>query len=154
MEEIQRLLASSIIGATAHDVAVFAALAVVTAVGLGVFRRAVLLLAIDPAMAEAVGLRVTLWNFALAAWLGLVIGLAIHSAGMLFTFGCLVLPALIAKNVCRNMAPLFLVSPVVALLTSVAAFVLANEFDFPPAQMTVALMGLLLALAWSLRPRG
>ena len=35
-----------------------------------------------------------------------------------------------------------------AVLVTTAAFVLANHFDFPPAQMAVALLGLLLVAVW------
>jgi ABC-type Mn2+/Zn2+ transport system permease subunit len=69
---------------------------------------------------------------------------------MLYTFGCLVLPALIAKNVCREVRPMFLVAPVVAVATGAVGFMLANHYDFPPAQMTVALLSFLLMVAWLL----
>jgi ABC-type Mn2+/Zn2+ transport system permease subunit len=151
LEEIHRLLSSSIIGATVGDVWTFGTLAAVTAVGLAVMHQRLLLLAIDPAMAAAVGLRVRRWAVIHAAWLGLVIGLSIRSSGMLYTFGCLVLPGLVAKNVCREVRPMFLVAPVVAVGTAAVAFVLANYYDDPPAQMTVALLCLVLMVAWVVR---
>jgi ABC-type Mn2+/Zn2+ transport system permease subunit len=43
---------------------------------------------------------------------------------------------------------MFLVAPVVAVGTGAVGFVLANHYDFPPAQMTVALLSLLLMMAW------
>ena len=39
------------------------------------------------------------------------------------------------------------VAPLVAVATATISFVLANYYD-PPAQMTVALLCLLLAVAW------
>jgi ABC-type Mn2+/Zn2+ transport system permease subunit len=151
LEEIHRLLSSSIIGATVGDVWTFGTLAAATAVGLAVMHQRLLLLAIDPAMAAAVGLRVRRWAVIHAAWLGLVIGLSIRSSGMLYTFGCLVLPGLVAKNVCREVRPMFLVAPLVAVGTAAVAFVLANYYDDPPAQMTVALLCLVLMVAWVVR---
>jgi ABC-type Mn2+/Zn2+ transport system permease subunit len=62
-----------------------------------------------------------------------------------------VLPALIAKNVCREMRPIFLVAPAVSLASGVIGFGLANHYDYPPAQLTVALLAFLLALAWLAR---
>jgi zinc transport system permease protein len=62
---------------------------------------------------------------------------------MLYTFGCLVLPALVAKNVCREVRPMFVVAPVIAVGVATVGFVLANHYDDPPAQMTVALLCLL-----------
>lgn len=151
LEEVQRLQASSLIGATAMDVACFATLAVLA--GLIIFpnRQRIILIAVDPVMADAVGLRTRAWDTGLSLLLGLAIGLSIHSGGMLFAFGCLVLPALIAKNLSREIAPLFWVSPLIALALSVASFVIANHHDFPPGQLTVALMGAALAAAWGSR---
>jgi ABC-type Mn2+/Zn2+ transport system permease subunit len=151
LEEVHRLLSSSIIGATASDVWTFALLAAVTAVVLALTQQRLLLFAIDPAMAAAVGMRVRPWAVISSAWLGLVVGFSIRSSGMLYTFGCLVLPALVAKNICREVRPMFLVAPVVAAGTAAVGFVLANHYDDPPAQMTVALLCLLLVVAWLFR---
>jgi zinc/manganese transport system permease protein len=148
LAEVQRLLSSSLIGATATDVWVFGICVTGTIVALGIGYRRVLLLAMDPAMAAAAGMRVTLWTFALTIWLGLVVGLSLRVSGMLYTFGCLVLPALIAKNFCREVRPLFLVAPLVALSIGALGCMLADATDSPPAQMTVALLSLALVLSW------
>ncbi len=148
LEEIHRLHSSSIIGATKMDVVVFAVFALTTAAALLVTHRRLLLLAMDPEMAAAVGMRTGVWSAATSVWLGLAIGLSIRASGMLYTFGMLVLPALIAKNLCREVRPMFVVSPIVALAAASLGFVLANHYDFPPAQMTVALLGGLLLAIW------
>jgi ABC-type Mn2+/Zn2+ transport system permease subunit len=85
--------------------------------------------------------------------LGLAVGLSMRVSGLLNTFGSLVLPALVAKNLCREVGSVFLVAPLIALGTGAVGFVLANYYDYPPAQMTVALLSLLLLLAWSVRRR-
>jgi ABC-type Mn2+/Zn2+ transport system permease subunit len=151
LEEIHRLLSSSIIGATAEDVWVLGVLAASTLLFISLCRRPVLLLAMDPAMAVAVGLNTNRWGVIISIWLGLAAGLSIRSAGMLYTFGCLVLPALIAKNLCREVLSMFIVSPCVALSVSAFGFVAANHWDYPPGQMTVAFLCLALAAAWIIR---
>jgi len=151
LEEIHRLLASSIIGATRADVWGFGTLASLTALFLAATHRRILLFLMDPAMAAAVGMNVTRWAAVVSTLLGLAVGLSIRSSGMLYTFGCLVLPALVAKNICREVRPMFLVAPLVALMTGAIGFVLANHYDYPPAQMTVALLSLLLVMAWLFR---
>ena len=151
LEEIHRLVASSIIGATAADIWTFGLLAAFTALFLWVTHRRVMLFVMDPAMAAAVGMRTTCWAVFISTWLGLAVGLSIRASGMLYTFGCLVLPALVAKNICREVRPMFLVAPILAVGTGAIGFVLANHYDYPPAQMTVALLSLLLMMAWLLR---
>jgi ABC-type Mn2+/Zn2+ transport system permease subunit len=70
---------------------------------------------------------------------------------MLYTFGCLVLPALVAKNICREVRTMFFVAPVVAVGTGAIGFLLANQYDYPPGQMTVCLFCLELMGAWIFR---
>jgi zinc transport system permease protein len=151
LDEIHRLLSSSIIGATSRDIWTFGVLVSATAVALIATHQRVLLFALDPAMAAAVGMRLKPWALVTSAWLGLAVGLSIRSAGMLYTFGCLVLPALVAKNLCREVRPMFVVASLVAVGSGVVGFVLANHYDDPPAQMTVALLCLLLSIAWLIR---
>jgi ABC-type Mn2+/Zn2+ transport system permease subunit len=151
LEEINHLVSSSIIGATRVDVWLFGALAAVAAAAVASARDRIVLFAVDPAMAAAVGMRTVYWRAALAVWLGLVVGLAMRATGLLYTFGCLVLPVLVATTVCRETRSLFVWAPLVAVATGVFGFVLANHLDDPPAQMTVALQSVALAVAWMLR---
>jgi ABC-type Mn2+/Zn2+ transport system permease subunit len=151
LEDVHRLLSSSIIGNTIHDVWTFGILAGATALAIAFLHRRILLLVIDPAMAAAAGMRTAVWGMAINAWLGLAVGLSIRASGMLYTFGCLVLPALVAKSLCREVRTMFLVAPAVAVATALVGFVLAYDLDYPPAQMAVALLCLALVLAWTLR---
>lgn len=151
MEEINRLLASTIIGATSTDVVLFLALAAVTIAFVARYSAELLLLVMDAEMAQAVGMRVAAWNFGTAAWLGIVVGLSNRVAGAIFTFGCLVLPALAARSVCREVRTMFLVAPALGLGTAMVAFVLAHGLDYPPGQTTAFVQCLVLVLAWGVR---
>ncbi len=151
LEEIHRLLSSSLIGATGRDLAVFAALASLAAAAALFLRERLLLLAVDPSLAQAVGMRVGLWNGALSVWLGVLTGISIQSGGFLYAFGCLVLPALIARGLCREARRMFAVAPAVFLVLSAAGFVLANAWDYPPAQMVVFCHCAALSAAWGQR---
>ena len=151
LEEVQRLLSSSLIGATATDVWTFGSLASVTLVVVGMAHRRLLLFALDPAMATAVGMRTSLWTVGSAVWLGFAVGLSMRVSGMLYTFGSLVLPALVAKNLCREVRSVFLLAPLIAVGVSIVGFVCANHYDYPPGPMTVVLLSFMLIVAWVLR---
>ncbi len=156
MDEVNRLLSSTIIGARVGDVWVFSGMTLLTVSALIVYYRPVLLITLDPVMARAVGLRTGLWNGLLSTWLGLTVGFSIHVSGVVFAFASLVLPALVAKNVGWTAQSLFVLAPCVSLGSSVFAFVVANHYDFPPGQMAAACLSLLLACAWvfrAFRPR-
>lgn len=148
IEEVHSLLFSEIIGVTRLDLYGFSSLAVVTIVAVALHYRRLLLLIIDPEMASAVGMKVGRWGLAISAWLGLAIGLSIHASGLLYTFGCLVLPGLIAKNLTRNVAPMFIVAPIIALVTTTTGFIFAHSYELPLAQLSVALMSVALACVW------
>jgi ABC-type Mn2+/Zn2+ transport system permease subunit len=140
LEEIHRLAASSIIGADGADVAAFAALAVLSGAALVWLRRSILVMTIDPAMGPAVGVRTGLWSFAWAAWLGLAVSMSIRSAGMLYAFGSLVLPAMLSKRLCREVWTMFWAAPLLHIAAALPGFVLANHYDLPPAQVVVVLL--------------
>lgn len=153
LEEVHHLIFSTLLGASSLDLIVFAALAVTSALLVAFFRDRLLLFALDPEMAAALGQRRRLWNAAVAIWLGLTVGLSIRVSGTLYTFGCLVLPALIAKHWLREIRPLLVVAPAVAVLAAVAGFVVAHRWDVPPAHATVALLCGLLLASWAVGRR-
>lgn len=151
VEEVHRLLSSSIIGATTTDCAVFGALTLAAIAGACRWHRPVVLWVMDPVTAGVSGVPVGLLSAGVSTSLGLGVGLSIRASGTLYAFGCLILPALVAKSLCREVRSMFLVAPLVALASAVVGFVIANHYDFPPGQLTVAILSLLLPAAWTIR---
>ncbi len=147
MEQFRRMQASSVIGATTLDVALFAAILVILVGILIRFGRSLVLLLADPVMASAIGMRVTNWNIAIAVFSGMCVGLGVRSTGMLFAFGCLALPVMIAKQFCGEVRSLFWASPVIAGLFAFAGLWLSYVWDLPPGQLVVALLSVLLVFA-------
>lgn len=148
LEEVHRLMFSTLLGATPLDVALFAALAIATAGAVARWSAPLRLFASDAEMAAAVGLPVRTLGLAVALWLGVAIGLSIHVSGLIYTFGCLVLPAIAARNLCREMRAMLWVAPAIAVATAALAFVVANAWDLPPAHATVAGLCGVVALTW------
>jgi len=148
LEEVHRLMFSTLLGATGLDVALFVALAIATAGGVAVWSAPLRLFASDAEMAAAVGLPTRELGIVVALWLGVAIGLSIHVSGLIYTFGCLVLPAIAARNLCREMRSMLWVAPLLAVAAAALAFVVANAWDLPPAHATVAGLCGLVALSW------
>jgi ABC-type Mn2+/Zn2+ transport system permease subunit len=149
LEEVQRLMFSSLIGAQEVDAALFGALAAAAVASAVTWHRGIVLFATDAETAQAVGLPVRRASVLLAALIGAAIGCTIHSAGTLYSCACLALPATAAKHLCRTMRGLFVVAPVLALASAGVGFVLANHWDLPPAQVAVAVQAAMLVAAWS-----
>lgn len=148
LEEVHRLMFSTLLGATPLDVALFGALALATAGAVARWSAPLRLFASDAEMAAAVGLPVRALGLGVALWLGVAIGLSIHVSGLIYTFGCLVLPAIAARNLCREMRSMLWVAPALAVAAAALAFVVANAWDLPPAHATVAGLCAVVALSW------
>jgi ABC-type Mn2+/Zn2+ transport system permease subunit len=148
LEEIHRLSFSTLLGAQPADLALLAALLLASAVAAFWLRDALLLTALDPDTAGALGVPRRRLVVGAAIWLGICVGFAMRVSGMLYAFGCLVLPALVARRLARESRPLFWLAPAVALAAALPGFVIAHVVDVPPAQMTVTLLCAALGLAW------
>ncbi len=146
LAEVQRLMLSSLIGADRHDVYAFTALTGTCILLVALAHRQIILVASDPESALAVGLPCRRYGLASSAFVGILLGCSIHTAGSLFTFACLVLPPLAAKSICRTTRSMFLVSPLVAAITSFFAFMLADYYDYPPGQLAAALLAAMVLL--------
>ncbi|MBI4582867.1 MAG: metal ABC transporter permease [Planctomycetes bacterium] len=147
-EHIHRLFSISPIGATLTDVVVFSVFTLATVALLIPLNKRILLLVLDEEMATAVGINAGFWSMVIFGWIGLALGLSIHTSGMLYTFGCLVLPAMIAKNLCREVRPMFFAAPAAALVIGIISSILSYHYDHPPAHTAVALQSAVLAAAW------
>jgi len=149
--ELRQTLTSTVLTAQPVHVLGFA-LALLGALALvASSRRKLVLLAIDPRMAEAVGMRVTFWAVMLPVVLGIVVGLALRATGLLYTFGCLVLAPLAARSACREIGRMFCVAPLLAAASAVLGLTAAARHQLPPAQLIVLAQCALLPTAWTVR---
>jgi len=139
-DQIQRVQASTIIGAGGLDVVLSGLSAVGVLAAAFFFRGPLVLLISDAVMAAAVGMKVSRWGLAIAVVTGLLIGLSIGSTGFVFTFGALVLPVLAAKHLVSRISPLFWLTPVIAAVTVGLGLFFAFVWDLPPGQVSVAVM--------------
>jgi zinc transport system permease protein len=153
LEEIHRLAFSTLLGAQPVDLVVLGALLAATALAAARTRDELLLVALDGETAAAFGVPRRRLVVGAAVWLGVCVGYAMRVSGMLYAFGCLVLPVLVARRLVRESRPLVWVAPALALGAAVPGFAIAHAADVPPAQMTVALLCAALALAWLLGAR-
>ena len=140
LEEVHRIVASSLLGATGADAALFGVLLTAGITASTRWRRPLLLIAMDPESARACGLRVGLARTLTALYTGIAVGGAIRCAGLLYAFGMLVLPACIAARLAGRSAVLFWLSPLLAVALAVPSFAVAHTWDLPPGQLTVAVL--------------
>ena len=142
LEEIHRLLTSTILGATRQEVKLVALLlAVVVGLGFWGFDK-VRIVMLDPDFATGCGVHTKRWQVALTGGLGVLLAVSNNLAGMLFAFGALLLPALGSRYFCREVWQMFIAAPLLFTLSALPAYVLANHFDCPPGQMVVVVLAI------------
>ena len=151
LDEVNRLVASSVIGAGPLETTIFAILLIVVVTLVVVCGRQLRVVLVDPVFAADLGMAVGWWQVVMALVTGLVIGLALRCAGLLHTAGCLILPGLAAALLCRTTAGMTKLAPLLAFVIAVFGTVLADHLDLPPAQVTVAALALVTAAAWGWR---
>jgi len=136
-QAVQQLFLSSLLTVAPNDLAIAAGGAVVTVLVAGRCRR-LPLWAIDPTTAAAHGANLWRYDLLAGALLGLGLGWAIFTTGLLFTFGATVLPVLAARQVARSLRVVLLLAPLLGVGGLLLSFAVAHRLDLPPGQVFVA----------------
>lgn len=150
LTEVEQILSAGLIGSEVREMSLFAVLLSATLIFTFLFRSRIFLSVLDPDFARSLGIRAFRAELLSFLWVGLVVGLSLRIAGLVYTFGFLVLPAMAARELCRSPMKLLFLTPAFALLCSVPGFILASALDVPMTHMAVFLAGAgaLLSFLW------
>jgi zinc/manganese transport system permease protein len=135
-------------------------LAVIAVVGLfhWLFRRRFMEISEDAEAAIDRGVPVRLWDFLFYLSFGLVITLAVATAGVLVVFGYLVAPAIIALGTSRRWGVRMVLVWSAGFAASVLGLLSSYRWDLPSGPAIVCALGLFLvayaAWRWIRRGRG
>ena len=151
LEIIHRLLFSTILGSTWADVIMIGCTSLIAGGVAFRFYAPIALLTLDPDASSLAGISAPRWSRLLSLFLGVAVGLVMQATGFLYTFGCLILPVLAARSVCREIQQLLWVAPLLAVGIAMPSFGLAYALDLPPAQVTVAVLSLVTLVFSGLR---
>lgn len=86
-----------------------------------------LLVALNPVMARAHGVRVAVWQYAFAALLSLVVMLAVRAVGVLLVTALLIVPAATARHLARSAGGMFWWAQAVAIFSGVSGLLLSAQ---------------------------
>ena len=138
----------NILGITTRDLVILLAVAIaVLAVHLLLYKE-FLFVSYDPEMAETLGYSTRRWTFMLYLTIGVMIAVAMRSAGVLLVFNFLVTPAVTGLLMGRNMRGVFVWAVVSGLVAALTGFVLSVPFDLPTGPAIIAVSGVLAGTAW------
>lgn len=155
MEELQHLLAGSILTVTPRELAKIAAIYAVIGAVHYAFRARFFLITEDRAAAVSMGWRTRFWDFVFYATFAIVVTSSVAVAGVLLVFSFLVLPPVAALLFTTRPAPRLLLGWAVAFAGSTGGTLAAVALDLPAGPSIVAALAgvlLILALATRLRP--
>ncbi|MBD2548647.1 metal ABC transporter permease [Microcystis elabens FACHB-917] len=146
---IQQLLFGDILGVTWLDLALIAALLVVTAVYLTLTRRDQVLLTLDEPLARSRGIAVSLHRLLFLVLLAVVVAISVKAVGVLLISAFVVIPACSSRLVSRRFGTYVALSAVLGASGAVLGLLVSAAFALPsgPSVVIAQLVGFLIALA-------
>jgi ABC-type Mn2+/Zn2+ transport system permease subunit len=137
--EVTNLLRGELLAINDTDLAVLAAMSVVSVGLFFLFRREILLASFDAVFARTIGRNPVRADALLFLLLGTAIAIGVMEAGPLVVFGFLVLPPLAALRVAPGLGSAMAISTAIGAVCSLGGFSLAYRADMPTGPTSVAL---------------
>ncbi|SFA87430.1 manganese/iron transport system permease protein [Poseidonocella pacifica] len=147
-QHLDHILFGNMLGVGAYDLWTSVAIALVVAVGIGLFWRDLLLLAFDETQARASGLRVGWLHYGLLAALSLTIVATLSAVGLILAVGLLIAPGAIAFLVVRRFGAMLVVATFVCAGAMLAGTYLSFFIDSAPAPTIVLILTALFLVAF------
>jgi ABC-type Mn2+/Zn2+ transport system permease subunit len=141
------LLKGEVITISNFDLLLTAATLMLVLAVLGLFHKELLFVSFDRAMAITLDKNVVFWDVLLYLLIGLTVSMAVLSVGPLIAFGFLLLPALSAHLLARNMRRFTALASLVGGIAAFLGFWIAYQFDLPVGPTDVVLLGMIYAIA-------
>lgn len=144
---LTHFLFGNILGVSAGDLRVVAAIVLATLAALYIFRRPLLLETFDACFHRATGGsgRLTHLGFLALVVLNLVAGL--QTMGVVLVLGLFLLPAVVARLWCERLGPLLVLSSSLALVCSAGGILLSYHANLPSGPAIVLCLGGVLLLS-------
>ncbi|HMC13721.1 MAG TPA: metal ABC transporter permease [Gallionellaceae bacterium] len=142
------MLKGEVITISTFDLMLTAVTLALVLVVLGLFHKELLLVSFDREMAIILGKNVIFWDILLYVVIGLTVSIAVLSVGPLIAFGFLLIPALTAHLIARNMRQFTVLASLIGGVAAFLGFYIAYNWDLPVGPTDVVLLGALYATAW------
>ena len=144
------MLKGEVITISNVDLALTAATLALVLAMLGFFYKELLLVSFDRELAFILGKKVVLWDVILYLLIGLTVSMAVLSVGPLIAFGFLLIPALTAHTLARNMRQLAGFACLIGGVAAFCGFWIAYGWDLPVGPTDVVLLGVFYGAGWVL----
>jgi ABC-type Mn2+/Zn2+ transport system permease subunit len=142
------MMKGEVIAISNFDLGLTAATLTLVIAVLGLFHKEFLLVSFDREMAIILRKNVIFWDVLLYLLIGLTVSMAVLSVGPLIAFGFLLIPALTAHQVARNMRQFTVLAPLIGGVAAFFGFCISYKLDLPVGPTDVVLLGFLYAVTW------
>ena len=149
--EANHMLVGRILFVGGDEVLKTTALYAVVGVFHWIFRRQFLTISLHPELAQAQGMALRWWDFLFYMSFGVVVTSSVHMAGVLLVFSFLIVPAVCAMLLARDIGTRLVFGWAIGFLASVLGLFLSAQFSLPPGESVVTTFGGLLVLVAVLR---
>ncbi len=129
--ELTQLLFGSVLGVDDAALLLMGGAASATLVFLAIAWRPLILECFDPSFAQAVGLRGSVWHLGLLALAVLNLVAALQAVGSLMAVGLMMLPAIAARHLARELGGMVLWAVGIALAATVIGLLASYHLDVP-----------------------
>ena len=122
-----------------------------------IFRKQFLALSFDPEGGVSHSLSHQAWDFLFYALFGVVVTSFVQIGGVLLTFSYLIVPAVCANLLARDLRVMMLIGWIITTLASMGGLVASYKFDLPTGAAIVCVLGavlILVAIAAKVRRSG
>lgn len=144
---IEDLLLGQVLGVSQTDVYVSLALAAFVLLGLYTFHRQLVYTTFDQIGASVVGIRTTVIEYVLLAFLALVIVIGIQAAGIVLVMAMLITPAATGYLLARRFVGMMIVGATVGAGSAIIGLYLSFYADLPSGPAMALLATLIFAFA-------
>lgn len=133
------LLSGSVLTITPFKTLILGLIGIPLTVGLILFRRNLLFVALDSEAASAAGFNPRAIEGLVYLVIGVSIILTLEATGAMASFAFLLFPGLIALNLCKKVSTLFICAPITGIISGGAGILASLAFDLPagPAMVSV-----------------
>jgi len=155
--DFSHMLFGYIIGVTDDQLRLFAALAAVIVVVLGLLHKELELTSFDPLHAQAIGLRPDRLRYVLLLLMALAVVGAIQAVGVVLTSALLIVPAATASLLTNRLPVMMALAVLIAVLASLIGLLISYHLDVASGAAIVLTCIAAFLLAWAgraIRERG
>src|SRR5271157_3675074 len=142
------MMKGEVIAISNFDLGLTAATLTLVIAVMGLFHKEFLLVSFDREMAIILRKNVIFWDALLYLLIGLTVSMAVLSVGPLIAFGFLLIPALTAHQVARNMRQFMVLASLIGGVAAFFGFCIAYKLDLPVGPTDIVLLGVLYSIIW------